>query len=202
VRVPFVVGWLSLVAIPALGRAQDTLRAKPQKLETVTVRDSAGFTSARLSGFDRRRLLQQGSVSFFKGEDIVKRGTIRLSDALRRAHGVRIIDSEYGDSYKLVVSSRWEVPSGGGFLVRQPPRRSSGNANSGSGSNVAELVPCVMQVAIDGHVKERGFSVDEVPVTEVYGIEVYPAASALPAEFGSTKPDGWCGIVMIWTRSR
>jgi hypothetical protein len=194
-----------LVGIPAFVQAQDTARARAQKLETVTVRDSAGFVSVRLAGFERRRLLKQGSVTYFLGDDIVKRGTMRVSDALRRASGVRIMESnELGNSLRLVASSRLELPSGGGFLVRGRPTRAGrvDAATGGGGSSGGDLVPCLMQVAVDGFVKERGFSVDEISVTEVHGIEVYPAASSLPAEFGSIKPDGWCGMVMIWTRSR
>lgn len=59
-----------------------------------------------------------------------------------------------------------------------------------------------MPVAVDGHLKEKSFTVDEISVTDVHGIEVYPGAASLPAEFGSIKPAGWCGFVMIWTRSR
>ena len=59
-----------------------------------------------------------------------------------------------------------------------------------------------MSIAIDGQLKEKSFSIDEISVTDVHGIEVYPGSASLPAEFGSIKPDGWCGLVMVWTRSR
>lgn len=187
---------------PAHLAAQDSTR-RAQTLETVTVKDSAEFISVRLAGFERRRLLRQGSVTFITGEEITKRGTIRLSDAIRRAHGVRIVESDNGDNLKLVASSRWQLPSGGGVLVRAPPKRSAvaGTVNGG-GSSAADLAPCIMQVAVDGHVKERGYSVDEISVSEVHGVEVYPGAASLPGEFGSMKADGWCGLVIIWTRAR
>lgn len=187
---------VAVLGISSAIHAQDTTRAKAQKLGTVTVKDSADFIGARLAGFERRRLLKQGSVTFFTGDEIVKRGTIRLSDALRRAHGVQIVDS--GD-VRLVASSRWKKPVGGGFLVPSSVRRGTGSREQ---SSAADLAPCVMQVAIDGHLKEWGFSVDDVSVTEVHGIEVYPGAASMPAEFGSIRRDGWCGLVMIWTRSR
>ncbi|HEV8361896.1 MAG TPA: TonB-dependent receptor plug domain-containing protein [Gemmatimonadaceae bacterium] len=183
-------------------RAQDTTRAA-QKLETVTVKDSADFISVRLAGFERRRLLKPGSVTFITGEEITKRGTIRLSDALRRAHGVVIVDSENGD--KLVASSRTQLPSGGGFLVRGvAKRRVAGHVagDDGGASATAGLAPCIMPIAVDGQLKEKSFPIDEIAVNDVHGIEVYPGAGSLPAEFGSIKPDGWCGLVMIWTRSR
>ena len=199
VRSALVCALLSL-GIPPLLRAQDTTRAA-QKLTTVTVKDSVDFASVRLAGFERRRLLKPGSVSFFTGDEIAKRGTIRLSDALRRAHGVMVVDSDNGD--KLVASSRTQLPSGGGVLVRsvgkeQPiSRRGDGNASSTAG-----LAPCIMPIAVDGHLKEKGFAIDDIPVADVHGIEVYPGAASLPAEFGSMKPDGWCGLVVIWTRAR
>lgn len=192
---------VALVTAPVTAlQSQDTTRT--QKLETVTIRDSADFISVRLAGFERRRLLKQGSVTFFTGDEISKRGTTRLSDALRRAHGVSIVDSDNGD--KLVASSRTQLPSGGGFLVRGVAKRQPGSTspNGGGASATAGLAPCIMPVAVDGHLKEKSFTVDEISVTDVHGIEVYPGAASLPAEFGSIKPDGWCGLVMIWTRAR
>ena len=183
--------------------AQDTTRTA-QKLQTVTVKDSADFISSRLAGFERRRMLKPGSVTFITGEEITKRGTIRLSDALRRAHGVVIVDAENGD--KLVASSRMQLPSGGGFLVRRVAKRAvAGHVAVLPGQDAsasAGLAPCIMPIAVDGHLKEKAFAIDEIPVTDVHGIEVYPGAGSLPAEFGSMKPDGWCGLVVIWTRSR
>lgn len=180
--------------------SQDTTRT--QKLGEVTVTERADVISTRLAGFERRRLLKPGSVTFFTGEEISKRGAIRLSDALRRAHGVVIIDDANGD--KLVASSRTQLPSGGGFLVRGTGKRApgSGSPNGGWPSSTAGLAPCVMPVAVDGQLKEKSFSVDEISVTDVHGIEVYPGSGSLPSEFGSMKQDGWCGLVMIWTRSR
>jgi len=66
----------------------------------------------------------------------------------------------------------------------------------------AGLAACIMPIAVDGHLKEKSFAIDDIPVTDVHGIEVYPGAGSIPAEFGSMKPDGWCGLIMIWTRSR
>jgi hypothetical protein len=193
----------AVVAVPLTTlTAQDTTRAA-QKLETVTVKDSADFMSARLAGFERRRLLKPGSVTFMTGEEITKRGTIRLTDALRRAHGVRIVDSQYLMGQKLVASSRMELPSGGGFAVRSKPERSPKYPGSSPNpSPDSDMRPCILQVAVDGQLKERGFSVDEVSVNEVHGVEVYPGAASMPSEFASTKQDGWCGLVMIWTRAR
>ncbi len=194
-----VITCVTAIALAApLLHGQDTSRARPaQKLDAVTVLDSAVFTSARLAGFERRRTLKVGSATFFIGEEIAKRGTIRLSDALRRAHGVQIVDSL---DIRLVASSRWKKPVGGGFLVG-PARRVGSNIHVQQ-TAAADLAPCIMQVAVDGQLKEWGFSVDEISVTEVHGIEVYPGAGSMPAEFGSIKRDGWCGLVMIWTKSR
>jgi hypothetical protein len=197
--------WVAVTCLAAFGmpwaalESQDTTRT--QKLGEVTVTEKADVISTRLAGFERRRLLKPGSVTFFTGEEITKRGTIRLSDALRRAHGVRIVDSQYLTGQKLVASSRMELPSGGAF-ARRPTTERFVRGSSPNPSPDADLRPCVLQVAVDGQLKERSFSVDEISVTDVHGIEVYPGASSLPSEFGSMKQDGWCGLVMIWTRAR
>jgi hypothetical protein len=58
-----------------------------------------------------------------------------------------------------------------------------------------------MAVGVDGQLKEWGFSVDEITPNEIHGIEVYSGPSTMPREFATLRPDGYCGLVMIWTRA-
>jgi hypothetical protein len=66
----------------------------------------------------------------------------------------------------------------------------------------ARPVPCVMRVGVDGQVKEWGFSLDAVSPGEVHGIEVFSGPASIPAEFGGSRTDAFCGLVMIWLRAR
>lgn len=61
-------------------------------------------------------------------------------------------------------------------------------------------VPCIMRVGVDGQIMEWGFPADNVIPGDIYGIEVYPGPSSIPREYANQMTDGYCGLVMIWTR--
>ncbi len=63
-----------------------------------------------------------------------------------------------------------------------------------------DLANCALQVAVDGQLKEWGFAVNSIPPKEVHGIEIYPGAATIPAEYASMRRDASCGLIMIWTR--
>jgi hypothetical protein len=63
-----------------------------------------------------------------------------------------------------------------------------------------DLANCPLQVALDGQLKEWGFAVNSIPPKEVHGIEIYPGAATIPAEYASMRRDASCGLIMIWTR--
>ena len=55
-------------------------------------------------------------------------------------------------------------------------------------------------VGVDGHLKEWGFSVDDITPADIYGIEVYSGPATVPRELLSLDASTSCGLVMIWTR--
>ena len=57
-----------------------------------------------------------------------------------------------------------------------------------------------MTIAVDGQPKGGGFSVDEIPPDDIYGIEVYSGPATIPREFMDLGNGADCGLVMIWTR--
>lgn len=54
---------------------------------------------------------------------------------------------------------------------------------------------CEKEIFVDGRLSM--LAVDEVPVTEIAGIEIYAGPATTPAEFGQRR----CGVVAIWTKS-
>lgn len=56
---------------------------------------------------------------------------------------------------------------------------------------------CSIRYVIDG-IPTVGFNLDDVPVRDVEGIEIYRGASEIPAEFNSRRSG--CGVIVIWTR--
>jgi len=151
-----------------------------QELAEVTVPGERVDIAPRLAPFETRRQRRLNG-SFITRADLEKWGTTRLTDALRRMPGVKIVDNLYA---KFAASSRSQKPVFGG--VR----------------GALDLAPCIMRVGIDGEIKELAFQLDELSVTEIHGIEVYPGPASIPAEFGGLRKDAFCGLVMIWTRAR
>jgi hypothetical protein len=151
------------------------MRRAAATLDTVVVSESQTVWSAKLEGFEHRRV--RGGGSYVLRSEIERRRPLHTTDLLRRISGVRVVDSM---GVRLVASAR------GGKLVH-------------SGSRI-QNVPCVMRVGVDGQIKEWGFSPDQIATEEIHGIEIYAGPATIPREFATQTADGFCGLVMIWTR--
>jgi len=153
------------------------LSRTPHALDTVTVGARPKSWSPKLEGFEQRMARRNGGT-FFTREDIDQRRPLVVSDLVRRSPGVRIVDSM---GVRLFASSR-------GSRISDTPRGGRKSA------------PCIMRVGVDGQVMEWGFAADQIATPEVYGIEVYSGPATVPREYASQVADGYCGLVMIWTR--
>jgi len=58
---------------------------------------------------------------------------------------------------------------------------------------------CPPQFYIDG-VQATGFNIDDMPVNDVEGVELYSGASGIPPEYNRLHSTVICGAVIIWTR--
>jgi hypothetical protein len=154
------------------------MTAIPQQLAPVDVRDSASeFVSSRLVGYERRRTIGRGT--FITREAIEKKNRVRTIDLFRGYPGFRVVDSLYDQH---IAGSRGSKPIARGGLH--------------------DLAPCVFRVALDGVLMPWGFQVNMIDPREIHGIEVYSGPATIPAEFATTARDAFCGMVLIWTRSR
>ena len=61
------------------------------------------------------------------------------------------------------------------------------------------IVKCPMQIGVDGELR-FGLQLNTLVAEEIHGIEVYPGPATIPAEFGGTRGNLRCGLIMIWTR--
>lgn len=151
------------------------MRRAAATLDTVVVSESPTIWSAKLEGFEHRRL--RGGGSYVLRSEIERRRPLHTTDLLRRISGLRVVDSM---GVRLVASAR------GGKLVRIGTR--------------LQNAPCVMRVGVDGQIKEWGFSPDQIATEEIHGIEIYAGPATIPREFATQNADGFCGLVMIWSR--
>jgi len=148
-----------------------------QSLDTVAVATQAVSWSPKLEGFEHRLAHHTGGT-FFTRTEIEQRRPLVVSDLVRRAPGVRIVDSM---GVRLFASSR-------------------GNKTVDDRRGRRQSVPCIMRVGLDGRVMEWGYAADHVTLEQIYGIEVYAGPATIPREYASQMTDGFCGLVMIWTR--
>jgi hypothetical protein len=146
------------------------------ELDRLDVIDAA-LISPRLQGFESRRARKNGG-QFVTRETIERQMPQVTSDLLRRLLGVRIVDSM---GVQLPVSTRGPKPT----LTGGRP-----------------TAPCVLRVAVDGQLKEPYFPMNTITVADIHGIELYSGPANIPPEFGGSRRDAGCGLVMIWTRAR
>jgi hypothetical protein len=114
---------------------------------------------------------------FFTRTDIERHQPIVTSDLVRLALGVRVMDSL---GVRLFASAR-----GDKVVDDRYGRRT---------------VPCIMRVGVDGQIMDWAFAADNVAPSDIYGIEVYSGPGSIPREYAALVTDGYCGLVMIWTR--
>lgn len=158
------------------GRLELELRPAAVGLDTVTVAARTRNWPSKVDDFERRLAHHHGGV-FFTRTDIERHQPIVTSDLVRLAIGVKVMDSL---GVRLFASAR------GDKVVDGPYGRRS--------------VPCIMRVGVDGQIMEWGFAADNVPPSDIYGIEVYQGPGSIPREYASQVTDAYCGLVMIWTR--
>ena len=174
------LGYDSLSTDVDLGREERPvtleLHRVAQALDTVAVATRATSWSPKVEGFEHR-LARKNEGTFFTRDEIERRNPLVTSEVVRRAQGVRVIDSM---GVRLFASAR------GNKTVDGPRGRKS--------------VPCIMRVGVDGQIMEWGFAADQIAPSEIYGIEVYSGPATVPREYASQVVDGFCGLVMIWTR--
>ena len=162
--------------------------------------------------FDRRVARHAGGI-FITEADIEKRRPVHASDLFRGLLGVAVRDS---DGVQQLVSNRGlrssispnAGPTTVGRAVVAPtagrgtlPPTSSGTTDDKSRGPGVDGSKCVLRIGVDGQLMDRSFSIDEIPVDAVRGVEAYLGPATIPVEFSMTGPEALCGIVMVWTRT-
>lgn len=167
------------VTIEALGYARGTFRVTippsgvldqdfaldftGYRLPEVVVRGRAEQLAVRYRDFELRRQRKLGA--YFRWDELLKKGSNTVGDALRTVRGVRIQCDQ----------SSFECHA---VMARTPQ--------------------CAPVWFIDG-VEVRSF-LENTPIRDIYGIEIYRGPGEVPGEFGGSNSA--CGVIVIWTKSR
>jgi hypothetical protein len=157
-----------------------TVRMRPvaTPLDRVAVEADEVRIYPHLGDFYRRKQLRLAG-HFITREDIQKVSYRKTSDLIMRSSKVRIDCPDFN----------WQNQRG---IARADPcdalnRRPQGRSGM-------EVGHCEMEVWVDG---ERSMiKIDEVPVAQIAGIEIYNGPATVPPAFGA----GHCGVVAIWTK--
>jgi hypothetical protein len=141
-------------------------------LDTVSVRESE-TPAPHVADFEHRRSQKNGGT-FITHDQIENNPPVQTADLLRRVPSVEV---RMKGMRTVVISRR-----GPASLLLTPDQ-------------------CVMPLGRDGLVLGPEYSINDIPATEIYGIEIYGGPATIPTEFRSSLPNGNCGLIMIWTRS-
>ncbi|MBC7896017.1 MAG: hypothetical protein H7066_11440, partial [Cytophagaceae bacterium] len=164
------------------------LAPNAQPLTGVAVSGTSVAMNPMMMEFETRRAHRGGGASFIGPEVFEKSHTGRITDILRRGvQGVKLIDSS---GVTLPVSSRGPV-----MRLYQDPRGRATDRGT-------ELANCVLRIFVDGSPKEWGFDLSLLEAKDIYGVEVYAGPGTIPAQYRSMGRDGFCGVILIWTRPR
>lgn len=165
------------------------LRPVALTLDAVNVAARGESRSARLAGFDRRRA-HHINGDFITRAMIEQQHTSVTTNLVRIIPGVTVLDSS---GTMLLASMRGGRPTD--IRVFKDMR---GRTQVVKGLDIA---PCYLAIGIDGVLQEWGFSIDQISPLDIEGIEVYQGPASIPRELMASQSDGYCGVVMIWTRA-
>ena len=211
------IGYRADSAQTSIGGPSNPLRVAMTPLGTQTIASLGPTRIVAAHGttdFDRRVARHSGGV-FITEADIEKRRPVHTSDLFRGLLGVSVRDS---DGVQQLVSNRGiqstmtptSAPATAGRPVvapnvargATPPSPTSGATDDGSRAPSVNGKKCVLRIGVDGQLMDEMYSLDEIPVNAVRGVEAYLGPATIPVEFSTIGPQAPCGIVMIWTRNR
>ena len=161
---------VATLAFPSMLAAQDSSR--PRELDSVKV--TATRVSGRMREFEERRVA--GFGRFLSRAELAKEENRRVAEVLSQI-GVRVVRTNGTRAF-----------AGGG---RGPSTRGA-------------MAACLSDVYLDGVLVygsrrgEQPFSVNQLNVMDLGGIEYYSGNSQTPSKFNRSGAS--CGVLVLWTR--
>lgn len=152
----------------------------------VTARSRALLMDARMRGFFIREA--RGVGTFIGRERLAEQPAARVTDILRDVPGLRVVHT-----------------GGRGTIIRG---RQTGGAPVASSISASKNPYCFPMIYLDGSkltTRTEELSdlhavitlIDDIPSSEIAGIEVYAGSASVPGEFAGL--DTGCGVIAVWT---
>ncbi|HET7463870.1 MAG TPA: TonB-dependent receptor, partial [Longimicrobium sp.] len=186
------------VELRAAGGAGSLAASVERVVQLAGIRAQARVLELDISGFyDRQR---RGFGHFLTDRDLSANSAGRITDALRRIPGVRVVRymkrqfgavGGGGNRSPLDIDEEYRIASARGYTTGVDL------------NNNSTLQYCYMDVYIDGVQVANGDpeasqNIDVMALRNVGGIEVYAGPAETPPEYRG-KWTG-CGVVLIWTK--
>lgn len=166
-----------------LGYIPGTLMVDVESRDTARVTFAMTTAPQTLAAVDVRDTMTSASpfLSGFERRARVRAGSASYitRDEITKAHANRTTDLLRRTSSLIVEDSSDVVV----VLARRSGR----------------MAKCPMQLGVDGELR-YGFNLNTLVPEDIHGIEVYPGAATVPAEFASMRGTSRCGLIMVWTR--
>lgn len=152
------------------------LRPVATELDRIAVEAEEVRLFPHMSDFYRRKQDKLPGGTFITRDEIQRSGVRRTSEMLTRSPRMQMDcpNVRLGDDQ---CTARNRRARNNPFVNRDPEGADK----------------CAMEVFIDG--QRTSQKVDEIPLTWIAGIEMYPGPSTTPPAFGN----GRCGVIAIWT---
>lgn len=119
---------------------------------------------------DFYRRRARGVGNYVSREEIVARNSFQPSDVLRGMPGIRFIRVRSGRGVRF------------NFTTHMDARRD-----------------CMPMLWIDGQ-RAPEMEIDDLPLTDIEGIELYSGPSTTPMQFSQTTASMTCGTIVVWSR--
>jgi hypothetical protein len=141
------------------------------------------------------RAVELASVNVTASEQRRRQGLVGFNERLKvgvgrfvtRAQIEQRVSGNASDMLRTMAGLRFVRTKGRGYGVRMA---SSSMRDGGS---------CQPMMWVDGQ-KAPGMEVDDIPLTDIEGIEVYSGPSTVPMQFSQHSTERTCGVIAIWSR--
>jgi outer membrane receptor for ferrienterochelin and colicin len=155
------------------------------QLDTVRIVGNERKATGRLDEFETRRLNAAATRSITRAE-IQARNPVDAWQMITNVPSVKIAEQ-------------------GGLVIARSMRVETVSLNKKSDK------PCYMRAMVDGVLLPEDASVDgsanmatnlaNLPAPDqIHGIEVFAGPASIPAQYGGSGTNKWCGLIAVWTR--
>ncbi len=167
------------------------LTTAPAMVAGVTT--TADRVTARMTGFEERRLKRGGGGRFLNAKDFEQHIGRPTADILARVPGIDIIRGPSGAAF--LGNNRGPETLRDNML----PRVSKADQARGAKVGACYAAVMVNGVTMYDGVSQELFDINSIPASDIAGMEYYGGGASIPVQWSGLTPS--CGLIVIWTKN-